>query len=145
MKPKQLIVKTDGGARGNPGPAAIGVFITDAVSKKRISSFGKYIGRATNNVAEYRAVLEALKFLMKNQSVLTNKYTSILIVSDSKLLVNQLQGIYKVKKAHLQKLCFQIKTLELQIKAPISYKHVARELNKEPDMILNQALDGHKT
>jgi len=95
-------------------------------------------------VAEYQAVIEALLWVKKN-NLLAKKYTRILLLSDSALLVNQLNGIFKIKKAHLQKLVMQVKILEQEIVLPIVYKHVKRELNSEPDSILNSILDKNNT
>ena len=137
---KILFIKTDGGARGNPGPAAVGVYIYHAGTRKPVARFGKYIGEATNNVAEYTAVVEALGWVKKNLSVLTNKYTLIQVICDSKLVVNQLSGLYKIKNSRLAKLVLEIKTLELAIGIPVSYRYVRREENQEPDTILNNIL-----
>lgn len=140
-----LLIKTDGGARGNPGPAATGIYIADNNSKKKIHSFGKYIGETTNNVAEYMAVVQALTWVKENISVLRRQYTSILLISDSNLLVNQVKGLFKIKNARLGKLVFKIKTLEQSISLIINYKHVKREFNTEPDAILNNILISKNT
>lgn len=138
---KTLVVKTDGGARGNPGPAAIGVFIKDKSTNKILYEEGKYIGSATNNVAEYTAVIEALAWLIKNKKILEPNYDRVELMSDSALIVNQLNGLYKIKNANLQMLSLKVKTLEMQLFAPIKYFHIRREHNTQPDKILNKALD----
>ena len=89
-----IIVYTDGGARGNPGPAAIGVYIIDQ-DGNRVVKFGKKIGETTNNVAEYKAVYNALDWIKNN---LKNNIRNINFLLDSKLVVNQLNGIFKIKK-----------------------------------------------
>jgi ribonuclease HI len=95
-------IHTDGGARGNPGNAAIGIIIKkDALL---VTEFGMYIGQTTNNVAEYTAVKEALTYLLK-----TNQERGVIqFFLDSELVVKQLTGVYKIKDIHLQKLAFFI-------------------------------------
>ena len=135
-----LYVFCDGGARGNPGPAAIGFLIKDNRGKVLVEK-GRLIGRATNNVAEYMGVIEALKWIIKKQS---NSQFSILnsqFFLDSKLVVNQLNGLWKIKDAKLRNLVIQIKEMENQIKSKIFYQHIPREKNKEADKLLNQALN----
>lgn len=129
-----VVVHTDGGARGNPGPAAIGVAI--AVDGKKIAEFGKRIGEATNNVAEYTAVVEALTFL-KNQK-LDGKTEFFL---DSKLVVEQLNGRFKVKEPTLRGLLMKIRILESEIQGKITYQLIPREQNTRADFLVNRALD----
>ena len=95
-----IIVYTDGGARGNPGPAAIGVYIIDQ-DGKQVIKFGKKIGETTNNVAEYKAVYNALDWIKNN---LKNNIRNINFLLDSKLVVNQLNGIFKIKNKNLGRL-----------------------------------------
>src|SRR3989344_3558887 len=97
------IVHTDGGARGNPGPAAIGVVIEEG--NKTLAAFGKTIGEATNNIAEYTAVIEALMWLTQHPA----DYIQFFL--DSTLVVNQLNGLFKVKEPHLRELLLQVRTL----------------------------------
>lgn len=131
-------VYTDGGARGNPGPSAIGVCITDSNSKE-VAGFGKKIGVATNNVAEYTAVIEALSWIIKNKKNL--KIAEIFFFLDSKLVCSQITGIFRVKDANLRNLLFLVREKEAQIKTPIFYKHIPREQNKKADMYVNLTLD----
>lgn len=134
-KKSALHVFTDGGARGNPGPSAIGVVVKDDKGKT-LAQFGKTLGVATNNVAEYRAVVEALEWVKKRGST-----SHIVFFLDSKLVAMQLSGIYKVKNAHLRELVMQIRILEQEIGADVFYQAIPREKNKEADRMVNLALD----
>ncbi len=133
----KLILYTDGGARGNPGPAAIGVVIGD----KR---YGERIGEATNNVAEYRAVIFALK---KAKQLLgkENAATADLEVrSDSELVVRQLRGEYRVKEESLFPLFIEVWNARQDF-ASVAFKEIPREENKTADSLVNEALDGRGT
>lgn len=132
-------VFTDGGARGNPGPSAIGVYVTDEKDTK-IAGFGKAIGVATNNVAEYIAVVEALDWIIENKNDFS-KTAKIHFFLDSKLVCSQIIGIFKVKNANLRNLLFDVRTREAQINFPIYYKHIPREENTQADKFVNEALD----
>jgi len=134
---RELTVFTDGGARGNPGPAAIGFVIKDDQGKIIIEK-GQYIGRATNNVAEYQAVIEALKWLKKNLSFRPARTTFFL---DSKLAVNQLNGLFKVKNHGLRNLIVEVRQWEREIGGHVIYCFVRREKNKKADTLVNQSLD----
>lgn len=134
-----LNVFTDGGARGNPGPSAIGVYITDGNNKK-ISGFGKQIGNSTNNVAEYKAVIEALTWIIENKKDLSRN-AKVYFFLDSKLVCSQIIGIFKVKNADLRNLLFDVRQREAQINFPIFYKHIPREQNTKADAFVNSALD----
>ncbi len=147
-----IIIHTDGGARGNPGPAAIGVVIEELTSDKqevisktkKVAEFGKRIGETTNNVAEYTAVIEALRFLKsqdkncKDQQKIQRKINFFL---DSTLVVNQLNGMYKIKEPHLRNLFMEIKMLEQEVRGVSHYTYVPREQNRRADFLVNQALD----
>jgi len=136
----QLYVFCDGGARGNPGPAATGFIIKDSRGKILVQK-GNYIGPATNNVAEYQAVIGALQWLggqfdkgkLDNDSIVN-------FFLDSKLAVNQLNGFYKIKNKNLQKLVITIKKLEKKLAAPVIYRHVSREKNYLADCLVNDVL-----
>lgn len=123
---------TDGGARGNPGPAAIGGVLYDG--QKKLGEFSKYIGETTNNQAEYQAIEEGLKLALKNNIINLKCYL------DSELVVKQLNKQYKVKDKNLAKNFVKVWNLSLQFK-DIGFFHVRRELNKEADKLVNQALD----
>lgn len=134
-----IIVNSDGGSRGNPGPAGIGVVINvDGKIEKEIS---EYIGEATNNQAEYKAVIAALEWLTAN---LTPNITSEVIVVfklDSQLVVEQLNGNYKIKNEGLKPLYWQIRDLIIKLGGNVSFNHVPREQNAEADKLVNKALD----
>lgn len=134
-----LLVYVDGGSRGNPGPCAIGVFMTNSRSET-IASIAKCIGRATNNIAEYTAVIEALAYLRKQQSIL-QQYTAIHVFLDSQLVYSQIVGVFKMRSAHLRTLLVAIRSLEASIPLPIYYSHIARERNTQADRLVNLALD----
>ena len=132
-------VFTDGGARGNPGPSAIGVYIENERQNK-IAGFGKTIGIATNNVAEYKAVIEALAWIIENKKNFS-KDAKIYFNLDSKLVCAQIIGIFKVKNADLRNLLFDVRDREAQIQFPIYYKNIPREQNTKADAFVNEALD----
>ena len=132
----KLIIHTDGGARGNPGKAAVGVVI-ETDSRKLIAEFGKRIGEATNNVAEYAAVIEALKEVKSR----IQENGEIHFFLDSNLVVQQLNGIFKVKDANLRNLFFDVRVLEQGVGREITYTYVPREQNKRADFLVNKALD----
>ncbi len=136
----KLVIHTDGGSRGNPGQAGIGVVIESIVNGQRsiVTKFGKRIGIKTNNEAEYMAVIEALGEVLRKK---ITKVDGIDFVLDSLLVVNQLNGSYKVKQAHLQELLLKIRSLEQQVSFPTSYRHVLRHENREADRLVNEALD----
>lgn len=124
---------TDGGARGNPGPAAVGVVVLIGGQKLVI---GKSIGKATNNIAEYSAVIEALR-LVKENSIVSN----INFFLDSELVVRQLNGEYRVRDENLKKLYFEIREFIISYPKTVTFSHIPREKNKEADALVNKALD----
>lgn len=127
-----FILHTDGGSRGNPGPAATGYLLYE--DGKLVDSGGDYLGTATNNFAEYTALISGLKMALKHDiQDLTCKL-------DSELVVNQLNGKYKVKHEAIKPLHAQVK--ELVVKFPkIVFTHVLRSENREADRIVNEVLD----
>lgn len=137
---KHLIINTDGGARGNPGPAGIGVAIYD-INEKLIASHKQYIGEATNNVAEYRALILALTEAGKLTAD-SNQQTAISldIRMDSELIVRQMTGQYKIKEPALQKLAAEVIKLKNNF-GRVSFHHVRREYNKLADKLVNEAID----
>jgi ribonuclease HI len=137
---KTLFVFADGGARGNPGPAAVGFLVKNNQGKVLVRQ-GKYIGRATNNVAEYMAVVEALKWLKKNLIGLTKSIDAIKFFLDSKLVVNQLNGLFKIKNKNLRDLVIKVRELEQGVGGNIFYYYQTREKNKQADFLVNQALN----
>lgn len=135
-----IYVYTDGGARGNPGSAAIGVYITDEKGNV-IHKFGETIGITTNNVAEYQAVNKALSWLLTHKHIFAD-HTEIKVFLDSLLLVSQINGLYKVKNNNLKELFFALKEKERNLTLPVSYFHIPREQNIHADILVNRALDG---
>lgn len=133
------LVYTDGGARGNPGPAGIGFLVKDNQGKVLVRA-GKFIGKATNNVAEYSAVIEALSWIKKNltASQLTN--SSFKFFLDSKLIVNQLNGLFKIKNGNLRTLIVEVRKLEKELGGNISYCFIPREKNYQADFLVNKIL-----
>lgn len=136
---KTLSVYTDGGSRGNPGPAAIGVYIEQ--DGKPVAQIGKKIGNATNNFAEYSAILEALNFLLENKDKLV--FSKVEFFMDSELAYSQLVGLYKIKNSDIRKFIFEIRIKEASLGVPINYSHIRREKNKKADSLVNMALDNN--
>jgi ribonuclease HI len=130
---KQLFLSTDGGARGNPGPAALG-FVLKNSSGEIVLERGQYLGETTNNVAEYSALIEGLKAALELGA------DQIVIQMDSELIVKQMSGEYKIKQPHLQELAGQVRE-QLGQFVSFKFKHVLREHNKEADRMVNLAID----
>ena len=124
---------TDGGARGNPGPAA-SAFVLEADDGTIIDSRGDSIGVATNNVAEYRAVIAGLERAVELE------LSQIEVVSDSQLVVRQLRGEYRIKNKALVELSLEVKALERRL-GSVAYRSVKREQNELADSLVNEALD----
>ncbi|MFZ2190279.1 MAG: reverse transcriptase-like protein [Candidatus Magasanikiibacteriota bacterium] len=133
----KLTIFTDGGSRNNPGPAATGIVIKDETGKT-ISNYGEYLGEQTNNYAEYSALISGLK-KAKHLGA-----TEVECFADSKLIVEQLSGHWKVKEPTLQKLFIQAYNTASQFKK-VSYKYIPREKNKEADAEVNKILDAQAT
>jgi len=130
----RLTVNVDGGARGNPGPAAIGVVLRDPDGAV-VEELGETIGKATNNVAEYRALLRGIELAAAHGA------TELELIGDSELVVRQIEGRYKVKDATLRELYEEAKR-ELTGFESWSIRHVRREANADADRLVNTALDG---
>jgi ribonuclease HI len=133
-----LVVFCDGGARGNPGPAAAACVVEDRAGKKRYLC-GKYLGEATNNQAEYAAVDLALEVIKENYQ----DKQDVAFFLDSTLVANQLSGLYKVKNPSLRDLIFKIRQLESYL-GEVYYQYVSREDNTEADGLVNRVLDKKK-
>lgn len=132
-----LIVNTDGASRGNPGPASYGYLIKNK-NGLILHQEGKAIGKTTNNVAEYTAVLSAFEYIKKH---LNKDMPHIIeLITDSQLIASQLAGIFKIKHPNLITIYQAIKVLELEL-GNISYKNVPRAENYLADRLANQALD----
>lgn len=129
----KLTVHVDGGARGNPGPAAIAAVVTDE-NGEVLTDAAQVIGRATNNYAEYRAVLLGI------ETARSLGATEIDLVGDSELVVKQVLGQYRVKNKDLKPLHAEVKRALEQFDS-WSIRHVRRELNAEADRLVNEALD----
>lgn len=136
MKDQELVIHTDGGSRGNPGPAACGFVVEEGDRVLHMGSL--YLGRATNNHAEYSGVMIALKWLEEQKELLKRK---IVFYLDSELIVRQINGIYKVKEANLQKLYKEIIHSIKELDIDVYFKNVPRERNKIADSLVNEALD----
>jgi ribonuclease HI len=126
-------LSTDGGARGNPGPAAFG-YVLEAEDGSVLAAHGEAIGTATNNVAEYRALIAGL------EKALELGIDDLDVISDSELLVKQMRGEYKVKNAALRELSLNAADLARQLRS-VTYKAVRREHNELADRLVNEALD----
>ena len=133
-----IIIFTDGGSRGNPGPAALGVFITNK-KDETLARIGKYLGITTNNVAEYSAILEGLIWAVKNRE--KEKITKIFFYMDSQLACSQLTGLYRIKNEKIREMVFEIRKKEAELAIPIFYNHIPREKNRQADLLVNLALD----
>jgi ribonuclease HI len=131
-----FVANIDGGARGNPGPAAYGVVIRNAKGEI-VEKIGEYLGIQTNNVAEYSGLVAALEYAERE------KIGSLKILSDSELLVRQMRGQYKVKNPALRGLFDRAQILVRKLQK-FSIDHVMRESNKDADRLVNQVLDSRE-
>jgi ribonuclease HI len=141
-KTEKLIIYTDGGSRGNPGEAAIGVVIQDSNGEK-IKEYGERLGIKTNNEAEYTAVVFALKKVKQLFGKEKAKKMNIEMRMDSQLAVRQLSGQYKIETEKLFPLFIAVWNLKMDF-ASIHFVHVPREKNKEADRMVNESLDSGK-
>lgn len=132
----KVIIYTDGGARGNPGPAATGVVIKNEQGET-LSAYGEYLGKQTNNYAEYSAMISALKKAKELGA------TEVSCITDSKLVVEQLNGRWKVKEPTIQKLFVEAWNAMRAFKKT-TLTHTLREGNKEADAEVNKVLDAHQ-
>ena len=130
-----LTIHTDGGSLNNPGPAAIGFLINEGT--KCLYTHSEAIGVASNNVAEYTALIRALTYVKTHFKDTAN---SIQIIADSELMIRQVNGIYKVKNADIKPLHTQVKLLEMELGLPIIYSHVLRDKNADADALVKKAL-----
>jgi ribonuclease HI len=132
-KSPELIAHIDGASRGNPGPAACAV-VMESPDGSQLAAFSHYLGRATNNVAEYRGLLAALEYALRNH------YLRVRVQTDSELLALQIEGVYKVKNPGLRPLEQQARQMIARLES-FSIEHVPRERNSEADRLANRALD----
>lgn len=140
---EKVIVYTDGGSRGNPGPAALGVVIQDAAGHT-IKVYGEALGVKTNNEAEYSAVVSALKKIKALFGKKKTKNMKVEMRMDSELVARQLTGQYKIEVEKLFPLFISVWNLKMDFKE-ISFRHVPREKNREADRMVNEALDAKET
>ena len=136
---EKIIVYTDGGSRGNPGSAALGVVIKDEVGHT-LKSYGKSLGVATNNEAEYSAVVSALQKLKALFGKEKIKDMNVEVRMDSELVKKQLNGEYKIEEERLFPFFIKVWNLKMDFGA-ICFTHIPREQNKEADLLVNKALD----
>lgn len=128
-----LVANVDGGARGNPGPAGYGVVIEDEIGRS-VAELSDYLGHQTNNYAEYSGLLAALNYALRHG------FKALKVVSDSELMVKQINGQYKVSSPTLKELNQQAMNLIEQLDC-FEIKHVLREKNREADRLANLAMD----
>ena len=128
-----MIAHIDGGARGNPGPAGYGAYITDDAGRK-LAELSDYLGAQTNNFAEYSGLVAALEYAVEHG------YRTVKVVSDSELLVKQMKGQYKVRSEALLEIYSEAKALIRKLDR-FEIRHVLRHLNKDADRLANQAMD----
>ena len=129
-----IIAYIDGASRGNPGESGIGVIIKDT-KRNTIDKISGYIGKATNNIAEYKALIACLK---RVKDLNLDKLT---VFSDSELLVRQMQGKYKVRNEHLKELYKTVQNLLKKSAFSFEIKHISREENREADQLANSGID----
>lgn len=139
MLKEKIIIYTDGGSRGNPGEAAIGVVFKNETGET-IKTYNETLGVTTNNIAEYAAVIMALQKAKQLFGKEKTKHMKIEIRMDSELVVKQLNGEYKIEHEDLQPLFLKIWNLKFDF-GTITFQHVPREKNKEADRLVNEALD----
>ncbi|MDB5195129.1 MAG: ribonuclease [Parcubacteria group bacterium] len=130
----------DGGSRGNPGPAGAGAVVFDNLGK-RVAEVSDYLGVATNNIAEYEAIIRGLKKLVETYAPDVVHSTPLAIRMDSKLVIEQLKGNYKVKHPNLVPRYLEVKNLLARSFGTVTFEHVYRESNKDADALANRAMD----
>ena len=133
----KLIAFTDGASRGNPGEAAIGIVIKTE-NNTTVETYKRYLGTATNNVAEYTALLQCVEIVKNSETLYC---TELVVHTDSELMARQMNGEYKVKDAGLKILFQKVKGLLATVQFKFSIRHVPRSLNKEADALANEAID----
>jgi ribonuclease HI len=131
--PEHLVAHVDGGARGNPGPAGFGVFIEDQHGKP-VAEFSRYLGHRTNNFAEYSGLIAAISYALEHQ------HPALRVLSDSELMVRQMNGVYRVRSPELRPLYEEAKRLSRKLQW-FRIEHVRREKNAEADRLANEAMD----
>jgi len=135
-----ITLHTDGGARGNPGPAGAGAVVRDATGKT-IKEGAKYLGHQTNNYAEYMAVVMGLEMIAKHFGKQQCKVLDVSVFMDSELVCKQLNGEYQIKEPTLFPLFIQVHNLHVSTFPHLSFTHVPRAQNKRADQLANEAMD----
>lgn len=133
----KLIAFTDGASRNNPGEAGIGIIIKDEQGKVK-ATLKKYLGKTTNNIAEYTALLTLLEYLMNSETL---RCSELVVNTDSELMTRQMNGKYKIKDADLKMLFQKVKLLLHTAPFKFSIRHIPRSENKEADRLANEAID----
>ena len=136
----KLIIYTDGGSRGNPGPSAIGVVFVDWVTGETLKTYGERVEDGTNNEAEYKAIIFALKKAKALYGKDNAKKMEVEMRMDSELACKQLSGEYKLSTPHIQQLFIEVWNLKTDF-GKVSFIHIPREQNALADAALNRALD----
>jgi len=138
---KNVTIFTDGGSRGNPGPAAGACVVKDAAGKVRLMC-GKYLGEATNNIAEYQGVVLAFEEILKLPKIKFSE-ANLNFNLDSTLVVNQLNGKFKVKNENIRQYVVKVREFEGKFSS-VRYKYIPREKNTLADGVVNKTLDDHQ-
>ena len=133
-----LFAATDGASRGNPGESGIGVIVRD-VDGNVVLTISAYLGKATNNMAEYTALITLLRRMA------TVPCTRLEVQADSELMVRQVNGIYKVKDARLQRLCAEVQRLRKAAPYEFVLRYVPREQNKDADALANRGIESRES
>src|SRR5215467_1734035 len=137
-----LTIYTDGASHGNPGPAAAGVHIVDEMTRETVVDFGVPLGSATNNVAEYQAVLYAVEWLLAQKKLLA-EHIQLNFRTDSQVVASQLSGQWNIKDAKLRQLAGEMRERLGQLPGTYTFDHISREENTVADTLANHTLDKH--
>ena len=137
---ERFVIRTDGGARGNPGPAGSGAAVERETDHglELVAEVSEYVGETTNNIAEYKAVIFALEAVKRRAQSLPVEVDAVL---DSQLIVEQMNGSYKVKNAGLKPLYDRVRQLVVELGGAVTFRHVFRAENKHADRLVNEAID----
>ena len=133
-KPEALIIEADGGSRGNPGPSGSGAVVIDAATGLVIREISEFIGIATNNVAEYRALKAALEEVHR-----INPLARVRVRMDSKLVIEQMSGNWKIKHPDMRELALEAQSVISGV--DVRFEWIAREFNSRADAVANQSMD----
>lgn len=139
-----FIAHIDGGSRGNPGPSAAAFIITNKAGNI-VAEQSRFLGEATNNEAEYHALIELLTWLCEHPELRKTARDAVYVRCDSKLIVCQVTGQWKVKEPRLKELLAQVQELKKRQPFRLYIRHVTRDKNKEADKLVNETLNGELT